>query len=106
MNASSGGISTNARTLIHFGFIERVAIAADRRTYFRLRPNAFAAGERQRIRTMADLTAMADAGLRAMSGSPPERARRLQEMRALSSYMAQVLTHALDDYGDPRRDEL
>jgi len=106
LNASSGGISTNARMLIQFGFIERVAVAADRRTYFRLRPNAFAAGERQRIRTMADLTAMADAGLRAMNGSPPARARRLQEMRALSSYMAQVLTDALDEFSDPRRDAL
>jgi DNA-binding transcriptional regulator GbsR (MarR family) len=103
LNASSGGISTNGRLLIQFGFIERLAVAGDRRTYFRLRPNAFAAGERQRIRTMADMTAMADAGLRAMRGSSPERTRRLKEMRSLSSYMAQVLTEALDEFGDPRR---
>lgn len=31
--ASSGGISTNARMLIQFGFIERLAVAGDRRTY-------------------------------------------------------------------------
>jgi len=68
-----------------------------------LRPNAFAAGERQRIRTMADMTAMADTGLRAMRGSSPERTRRLKEMRTLSSYMEKVLTAALDDFGDPRR---
>jgi hypothetical protein len=41
-----------------------------------------------------------------MNGSPPARARRLQEMRALSSYMAQVLTDALDEFSDPRRDAL
>ena len=103
LNASSGGISTNGRLLIQFGFIERIAVAGDRRTYFRLRPNAFAAGERQRIRTMADMTAMADTGLRAMRGSSPERTRRLKEMRTLSSYMEKVLTEALDEFGDPRR---
>ena len=102
LEASSGGISTNARTLIQFGFIERLGVAGDRRTYFRLRPNAFAAGERQRIRTMADLTAMADAGLRAMRGSPPERSRRLEEMRTLSSFMQTVLTDALDRFNEPR----
>jgi anthranilate/para-aminobenzoate synthase component I len=31
---------------------------------------------------------------------------RLQEMRALSSYMAQVLTDALAEFSDPRRDAL
>ena len=105
LNASSGGISTNGRLLIQFGFIERLAVAGARRPYFRLRPNAFAAGERQRIRTMADMTAMADAGLRAMRGSSPERTRRLKEMRTLSSYMAKVLTEALDEFGDPRRED-
>ena len=100
LRASSGGISTNARMLSQFGFIERLAVAGDRRSYFRLRPHAFAAGERQRIRTMADLRAMADAGLHAMRGSPPERGRRLQEMRDLSAYMETVLTNALDQFGD------
>ena len=54
---------------------------------------------------MADMTAMADAGLRAMRGSSPERTRRLKEMRTLSSYMATVLTEALDEFGDPRRED-
>lgn len=98
LDASSGGISTNARLLIQFGYIERVGVAGDRRTFYRLRPNAFAAGERQRIRTMADLTAMADAGLQAMSGSDAERGRRLREMRSLSSFMQTALVEALDRF--------
>lgn len=101
LDASSGGISTNARTLIQFGYIERLALAGDRRTYYRLRPNAFAAGERQRIRTMADLTVMAEAGIRALHGSPPECSRRLQEMHALLSYMQTALIEALDRFGKP-----
>lgn len=105
LESSSGGISTNARLLMQFGFIERLGVAGDRRTYYRARPNAFAAGERQRIRTMADLTAMADAGLRAMRGSPPERSRRLEEMRALSAYMETVLSDALERFGDDFGDE-
>ena len=99
LDASSGGISTNARTLIQFGYIERLALAGDRRTYYRLRPNAFAAGERQRIRSMADLTVMAESGLRAMHGAPPESTRRLVEMRALLSYMQDALVDALDRFG-------
>lgn len=100
LGASSGGISTNARMLIQFGYIERLGIAGDRRTYFRLRPHAFAAGERQRIRTMADLKAMADSGLHAMRGSPPERGRRLQEMRELSAYMESALAESLEKFHD------
>ena len=99
LDASSGGISTNARTLIQFGYIERLALAGDRRTYYRLRPNAFAAGERQRIRTMSDLAVMAEAGMRALEGSPPENTRRLQEMHALLSYMQTALVEALDRFG-------
>ena len=99
LDASSGGISTNARTLIQFGYIERLALAGDRRTYYRLRPNAFAAGERQRIRSMADLTVMAESGLRAMHGAPPESTRRLDEMRALLTYMQDALVDALDRFG-------
>lgn len=105
LGASSGGISINARMLSQFGFIERLGVAGDRRTYFRLRPHAFAAGERQRIRIMADLTAMADAGLHAMRGSPPERGRRLQEMRNLSAYMETVLTNALDQFRDQTNED-
>ena len=98
LGASSGGISINARMLSQFGFIERLGVAGDRRT-------AFAAGERQRIRIMADLTAMADAGLHAMRGSPPERGRRLQEMRNLSAYMETVLTNALDQFRDQTNED-
>jgi len=100
LGASSGGISTNARMLIHFGYIERLAVAGDRRTYFRLRPNAFAAGERQRIQTMGDLRSMAETGLRAMRGAQPQHTRRLQEMRDLSAHMETVLAEALERYGD------
>lgn len=98
LDASSGGISTNARMLIQFGFIERLAIAGDRRTFFRLRPNAFAAGERQRLRTMADLQSMAEIGMHALRDAAPERCRRLFEMRDLLSYMEKALTEALGDY--------
>jgi len=98
LDASSGGISTNARMLIQFGFIERLAIAGDRRTFFRLRPNAFAAGERQRLQTMADLQRMADVGLRALRGSADDRCRRLHEMRDLLSYMEKALSDALGQY--------
>lgn len=99
--ASSGGISTNARMLMQFGFIERLAVAGDRRTYYRLRPNAFAAGERERIRTMADLQTLADAGLKALADAPPERCRRLLEMRDLLVYMEKVVSDALGRFGQP-----
>ncbi len=97
--ASSGGISTTARMLIQFGFIERLAVAGDRRTSYRLRPNAFAAGERERLRTMADLQNLADTGLKALGDAPPERSRRLHEMRDLLAYMEKVLAGALGRYG-------
>lgn len=102
LGASSGGISTNARMLIHFGFIERLAVAGDRRTHFRLRPNAFAAGERHRLQTMADLQRMAESGLHALRTAPPECSRRLHEMRDLLSYMESALADALRRYDEHR----
>lgn len=101
LDASSGGISTNARMLSQFGFIERLAVAGDRRTYYRLRPNAFAAGERHRLQTMVDLQRMADAGLHALRDARPQRSRRLHEMRDLLSYMEKALTEALSQYDQP-----
>lgn len=98
LGASSGGISTNARMLSQFGFIERLAVAGDRRTYFRLRPNAFAAGERHRLQTMVDLQRMAEAGLNALREAPPECSRRLHEMRNLLDYMETALAEALAKY--------
>lgn len=80
------------------GFIERLAVAGDRRTYFRLRPNAFAAGERERIRAMAELQDLADVGLRALGDAPPQRSRRLREMRDLLAYMENVVSDALGRY--------
>lgn len=101
LGASSGGISTNARVLSQFGFIERLAVAGDRRSYFRLRPHAFAAGERHRLQTMADLQRMADAGLDALRDAAPERTRRLHEMRDLLTYMEKALSEALSSYSQP-----
>jgi DNA-binding transcriptional regulator GbsR (MarR family) len=105
LGASSGGISTNARMLIHSGYVERLGIAGDRRTFFRLRANGFAAGEQQRIRTMVDMQDLADAGLHALRDSPPERGQRLREMRDLSTYMESVLTDALDQFRQQTREE-
>lgn len=105
LDASSGGISTNTRLLSQFGFIERLAVAGDRRTYFRLRPNAFVAGERHRLQTMSDLQQMADAGLSALRDSAPERSRRLHEMRDLLSHMEHAVTAALNQYSQPDTDE-
>jgi DNA-binding transcriptional regulator GbsR (MarR family) len=105
LNASSGGVSTNARMLIQFGFVERLGVAGDRRTYFRLRPHAFAAGERQRIRTMADLQTLADVGLHALRNSPPERSRRIEEMRELTAYMGALLTDGLNQFSQQSKAE-
>ena len=40
-----------------------------------------------------------------MRGSPPERGRRLQEMRNLSAYMETVLTNALDQFRDQTNED-
>ena len=48
---------------------------------------------------MADLTVMAEAGIRALAGSPPRAPCRLHEMHALLSYMQTALIEALDRFG-------
>lgn len=92
LRASTGGISTQARALIRYGFVERIGIAGDRRTYYRLKDHAFEAAFVEQAQAMGMVRALADEGLELLQASPGRSAAgqdldRLRQMRDLFAFM-------------------
>jgi DNA-binding transcriptional regulator GbsR (MarR family) len=87
LSASSGSISTTARSLIQMGFVERVAVRNDRRAFYRLRPDAWSAALEEREAEMKRLRVLAEKGLAALDGTPEPRRQRLSEMREMFAFV-------------------
>ena len=73
LRASSGGVSTTARQLIQYGFVERFGVPSDRRAFFRLRRHAFEASFAQSIESASTMHRLALAGLDALGGQDANR---------------------------------
>lgn len=92
LRASTGGISTQARALIRYGFIERIGLTGDRRTYYRLKDHAFEAAFVEQTQAMSMVRALADEGLDLLRAAPGKSGSgqdvgRLSQMRDLFAFM-------------------
>lgn len=87
LDASSGSISTTARSLIQLGFVERVAVRGDRRAFYQLRPHIWAAVLEERAAEMKRLRVLAEQGLAALDDASQQHRRRLAEMRELFGFL-------------------
>lgn len=89
LQASTGGISTQARALIRFGFIERVGLPRDRRTYYRLKDHAFEANFTEQTQVLKMVRELGDEGLDLLTDTNPTPGRldRLSQMRDLFAFM-------------------
>jgi DNA-binding transcriptional regulator GbsR (MarR family) len=87
LSVSSGSISTTARSLIQMGFVERVAVPGDRRSFYRLRSDAWTAAIDAREAEMRRLRELAERGLAALADAPAERRGRLDDMRHLAAFI-------------------
>ncbi|MGI9003437.1 MAG: GbsR/MarR family transcriptional regulator [Pseudonocardia sp.] len=87
LRASSGSISTTARLLMRMGFVERVAIAHNRRAFYQLRPDAWGTAMEERGAEMKRLRVLAEEGLAAVGDAPQPHRRRLTEMRELFAFV-------------------
>jgi hypothetical protein len=67
--------------LVQAGLIERRRKLGERRDYFRVKPGAWDAMVRRRMRALSTLRKMAERGLEIMATSSPESRRDLEEMR-------------------------
>ncbi|BDZ41811.1 hypothetical protein GCM10025865_11100 [Paraoerskovia sediminicola] len=69
LHASTGSVSTNLGVLVRAGFVEKVTRAGDRKTYYRIGPDAWDVVMTSEISTVRSLDALTRAGLDAI-GDP------------------------------------
>ena len=106
LQASRGSISGTARILANAGMIRRTTRRGDRREYFSVEPGTFEQFLMSAGRIYRSFREMADRGLAAIAGEPPERRERLEEFRDLFAFVERevpiVVTRFLQDRaGDP-----
>jgi DNA-binding transcriptional regulator GbsR (MarR family) len=83
LGASKGSISTMTRLLIQFGLVERASLPGDRRDRYRIRADAWENALAERLTQAVAFRGLADRGLALLAGSPPDRRKRLEEMRGM-----------------------
>jgi DNA-binding transcriptional regulator GbsR (MarR family) len=86
LHASRGSISMSTKALVRAGMVERRALRGDRRTYYRIRPDAWSAMFEEQTRMVARLRKLAEQGLGLLRTDPPERRRRLEELQDLTAF--------------------
>lgn len=89
LQASTGGISTQARALIRYGFIERVGLPRDRRTYYRLKDHAFEAAFTDQTQSLSAMRDLASQGLEVVNDGQgsQELLNRLDQMHDLFVFL-------------------
>lgn len=86
LHASRGSISTATRSLIRGGLVARQNTPGDRRTFYRIDPQAWTTVFEQQTQTAKRLRDLAKQGLVALDGTSPERRRRLVELEDLTAF--------------------
>ncbi len=81
LHVSRGSISMSTKALVRAGMVERQTLRGDRRTYYRIRPEAWTGVFENQTRVLAQLRELAEQGLGLLNGEPAERRRRLEELR-------------------------
>lgn len=104
LHASKGNISMATKALIRAGMVERQTVRGDRRTYYRIRPEAWTTVFEQQARTATNLRELAERGLGLLSGEPAERRRRLDDLRDLTAFYEQEAPALLARWRKHRQD--
>ncbi len=87
LQASKGSISTMTRLLLQMGFIERVAMPANRREYFRLKSGAWTEYIKQTVYELTAMRELAKRGLKLTENQDTALQERLREARDLYAYL-------------------
>lgn len=90
LQASKASVSTSTRLLVQLGIAERTSFPGDRRDYVRLKPDAWSEMLSAYEREVQKVLAIADEGLSILAGAPPERRRRLMELRSLYAFLQRI----------------
>jgi DNA-binding transcriptional regulator GbsR (MarR family) len=81
LHASKGSISTVTRMLLAWGMIERAVVPGSRQTYFRVTPGTWSRVLHGEMVYLTGLRELGERGVALLAGAPPERRRRVEEMR-------------------------
>jgi DNA-binding transcriptional regulator GbsR (MarR family) len=98
LGASRGAISGTARILANAGFIRRTTHRGDRREWFNAEPEALESFMQNAGRIYAQLRAITERGLAAISYRAAESRERLEEMRDLLAYVEREVPAIVDRF--------
>ena len=104
LHASRGSISGTARFLTQAGLVKRSTRRGDRREYFEVPPGGITELLRSGARQYDAFAGLADRGIEALAGRPPEHRRRLEELRDVYSFFAREYPALLERMERERKD--
>lgn len=98
LQASKGSISTNTRMLERFKFVERTSMPGDRRTYFRIRPNAWSEIMNIEMVALTQFLQMTQSGLDQMADAALEKRQRLLDMQEFFAFIQKEFSVVLEHW--------
>jgi len=102
LHASRSSISTMTRLLEGTGLIDRVSKPADRRLYYRNRPDAWHQRTLDAMGPIRHMRTLAEKGLRLMDGASPEVLRGLVDMYQFYAYWERSMPRMIAAWEDAR----
>lgn len=98
LEASRGSVSTNLRLLVQLGFVEKIGVPGDRRTHYRVGPEAWDTVVFDQIRISGALRRVAQQGLETMGDSSDHHKQRLQDTVEFFSFLENNLPALIQRY--------
>jgi DNA-binding transcriptional regulator GbsR (MarR family) len=96
LQVSKSSVSTATRTLLQFGFIERISLPGIRQDYYRMTEGIWKNSIRQQSELASAIRDLADRGLEIIADQPAEQKERLQEMRDLYAFIEEEIPLILE----------
>lgn len=91
LGASKGSISTMTRLLEQLGMLERVSVPGERKTRYRIRPDAWTRSVEESIERGQSLETVAHRGRELLDGAPERRKQRLDDVLAYAEFWQREL---------------
>ena len=95
LHVSKASISTNGRMLERSGLVQRVPVLGDRRNYYEILPGSFDRVFSAKVAGIDEIVKLTDVGLTAIDEKNHVARSRLEEMRALYTYLNDAMDVAL-----------
>jgi DNA-binding transcriptional regulator GbsR (MarR family) len=91
VEGSKGSISTMTRLLVSLRLVQRMTLAGDRHTYYRIGQDVWSEVLQKNVAKMTVMREIAERGLALIAGEDASRKQRLNEMREIHALFEQEL---------------